>query len=188
VNSSTAPSLRAHLDDLAASFSSAGTAVVEIVLPAGLDDLIAAGRVTLAVDAAAFHRATFAMHEAEYGPGIGDLIRDGLSTSDVEADEAIRVRAAYGAAVVPVLASVDVLLSPVAPGPAPLRVAGTGDNALCAAWSFLGVPAISLPTGLDAAGMPLAVQLIAGTDRLGRLLGVASWVERLVAFGARPAA
>jgi Asp-tRNA(Asn)/Glu-tRNA(Gln) amidotransferase A subunit family amidase len=78
------------------------------------------------------------------------------------------------------------LLSPVAPGPAPRRGEGTGDPTLCAPWSYAGVPAVTLPTGLDDEGLPFAMQLVGGTDGLERLLGSAAWCERVVAFDARP--
>ena len=48
-------------------------------------------------------------------------------------------------------------------GPAPVRAVGTGDFALCAPWSTAGVPSIAIPTGLDDDGLPLAIQLTAGT-------------------------
>ena len=64
------------------------------------------------------------------------------------------------------------------PGPAPLRSEGTGDFMLCAPWSFAGVPSIAIPTGLDAAGLPLALQLVGASRALERLLGAAAWCER----------
>ena len=51
-----------------------------------------------------------------------------------------------------VFAGLDALLVPAALGEAPLRAEGhTGDPLLCRAWTFLGVPAISVP-GLVGAG------------------------------------
>ena len=96
------------------------------------------------------------------------------------------VRAVFRSAVAPLLEGVDALLSPVTPGPAPLRSEGTGDFMLCAPWSFAGVPAIAIPTGLDGAGLPLAVQLVGASRALERLLGAAAWCERVVAFDAQP--
>ena len=61
-----------------------------------------------------------------------------------------------------------------------------GDATLCAPWSSAGVPSITVPTGLDEAGLPLALQLVQAPAGLARLLGVAAWCERVVAFAARP--
>jgi hypothetical protein len=88
--------------------------------------------------------------------------------------------------IAPWLASFDALLSPVAPGPAPALGAGTGDPTLCAPWTHAGLPALSLPTGLDAAGLPLAVQLVGGAGRLEPLLAAAAWCERVLRVDARP--
>jgi amidase len=48
----------------------------------------------------------------------------------------------------------------------------------CPPWNTTGLPALSFPTGLSSAGLPLAVQLVAppGSERL--LLGVAAALER----------
>ena len=87
---------------------------------------------------------------------------------------------------VPILGTVDALLSPVAPGPAPLRIEGTGDFSLCAPWSFIGVPSISIPTRLNEDGLPLAMQLIGGPGGLAGLFGAAAWTERVIGFAPRP--
>ena len=100
--------------------------------------------------------------------------------------QARAVQAAFRADVIPLLDGVDALLSPVAPGPAPLRTVGTGDFALCAPWSTAGVPSIAIPAGLDDDGLPLAIQLTGAPDRFGRLLGAAAWCEAQIAFDAWP--
>ena len=84
-------------------------------------------------------------------------------------------------------ATVDVLLTPVAVSSAPTLAEGTGDGSLCAPWSTLGVPAIALPSGLDDAGLPFAIQLVDTAEDVGPLLGVAAWCERVIGFEARPA-
>jgi Asp-tRNA(Asn)/Glu-tRNA(Gln) amidotransferase A subunit family amidase len=75
-----------------------------------------------------------------------------------------------------VLAGLDALLVPAALGEAPLRSEGhTGDPLPCRAWTFLGVPAISVPGLTGPAGMPIGVQLV-GLDE-GALLRAAAAVE-----------
>jgi Asp-tRNA(Asn)/Glu-tRNA(Gln) amidotransferase A subunit family amidase len=86
----------------------------------------------------------------------------------------------------PVAARHDALLSPVAPGPAPKGLDATGDPYFCAPWSFAGMPAISLPSGLAADGLPLAIQLVGGAWAEARLLAAASWCERVLGWSAAP--
>jgi len=180
------PTLRGHLETVITRLTDAGATIVEAALPPSFAGIVAAGRLILESEAAAYHEAMFAEHAADYGPGIGELIRSGLARRATELARAERDRVAFRDAVKPLLGSFDALLSPVAPGPAPRRTEGTGDFSLCAPWSFIGVPSISIPTGLDEVGLPLALQLVGGPGQLGRLLGAAAWSERAVDFQARP--
>ena len=131
-------------------------------LAPGLRPFIDAGWLVLEVEAAAYHEPMFAEHRDEYPPEIGGLVESGLARSASEVLAAQRTLAEFRAAFVPILDGLDALLSPVAPGPAPVRGSGTGDPGFCAPASFAGVPAISIPTGIDREGLPLALQLIAG--------------------------
>jgi Asp-tRNA(Asn)/Glu-tRNA(Gln) amidotransferase A subunit family amidase len=180
------PALRERLVRVLAGFEAAGATVAREPLPVPLDPVLEAGWTVLGAEAASAHRATFASHGGEYAPQIAGLVTAGLDVSPADLARAQLQRAAFRAAIVPWFASFDALVSPVAPGPAPRRGEGTGDPTLCAPWSYAGVPAISIPTGLDGDGMPLAVQLVAGPGDLGRLLGVAAWCEQIIGFDARP--
>ncbi len=181
------PGLRAHIDTTVARLTDAGAHIVDVDLPPSLLALLDAGRVILEAEAAAVHEDWFRAHEAEYGPQIAGLVRAGMAREAAEVERAREVQAAFRDAVEPPLRDIDALLSPVAPGPAPLRAEGTGDFMLCAPWSFAGLPSIAIPTGLDDAGLPLALQLTGAESRLDRLLGAAAWCERVIAFDARPA-
>jgi Asp-tRNA(Asn)/Glu-tRNA(Gln) amidotransferase A subunit family amidase len=180
------PTLRGHLVTVMTLLTDAGATIVHVALPPSFAGIVAAGRLILEAEAAAYHEAMFAEHAADYGPGIAELVTAGLARRATELARAERARAAFRDEVAPVLGAFDALLSPVAPGPAPRRSEGTGDFSLCAPWSFIGVPSISIPTGVDEAGLPLALQLIGGPGGLGRLLGAATWSERVIGFSARP--
>lgn len=71
------------------------------------------------------------------------------------------------------------ILAPAAPGPAPEGEA-TGDPVFCAAWTYLGVPCVTLPL-LEAGGLPIGVQLIGARRDDGRLLRTANWLTRFAA-------
>ena len=60
-----------------------------------------------------------------------------------------------------------VLLTPAAPGPAPMGLASTGDPRMNATWTALGVPAVSVPM-VHGGPLPLGLQLTArpGDDAL----------------------
>src|SRR5262249_60869800 len=101
-----------------------------------------------------------------------------LTRPGIEYVAASRVRARVRDEAAPPLAWHDGLLSRTAPAPAPPGLDWTGDASLCQPWSTLGAPSISLPTGLSAAGLPFAVQLVQAPGGDTRLLGAALWCER----------
>ncbi|MGI4984002.1 MAG: amidase [Janthinobacterium lividum] len=77
----------------------------------------------------------------------------------------------------------DAIVTIPAAGAAPEGLSDTGDATFCAAWSFLGVPAVSIPSvtsGWGAAGLPLGLQLVGGMDADLSLLRIAAWVEGIV--------
>lgn len=69
----------------------------------------------------------------------------------------------------------DAILTPSTTGPAPQGLQSTGDPIFCALWTYLGVPAVTLPL-LTAEGLPLGVQLVARCGDDGRLLRTARWL------------
>src|SRR5438093_1265694 len=176
----------AHVQATADAFARAGATLTEVKLPRSFDGIHAAGQTVLESEAAAFHEPLFAKYADQYGPEIRKLVERGLTISAVTYLGANRARLAFREEVMEVLAAHDALLSPTAPTPAPEGLAWTGDASLCAPWSFAGVPAISLPSGLTPSGLPLAIQLVQAAGASARLLSVAAWCERQVAFTRSP--
>jgi Asp-tRNA(Asn)/Glu-tRNA(Gln) amidotransferase A subunit family amidase len=74
----------------------------------------------------------------------------------------------------------DAILTPAAPGEAPLGLESTGNPVFCTAWTLLGTPAITLPLLQGANGMPIGVQLVGLRGNDGRLLRTARWLSELV--------
>ena len=69
------------------------------------------------------------------------------------------------------------ILTPAALGPAPKDLSTTGNPVFCGFWTYLGVPAVTLPL-LDVDGMPLGVQLVGPRRDDGRLLRSARWLVK----------
>ena len=81
---------------------------------------------------------------------------------------------------------VDFLLAPAAPGPAPRDLTTTGDASFNSPSSFSGLPAISIPSGLSAAGLPFAVQFMGPAFAEDRLLAAARWCEATLNADLKP--
>ena len=76
----------------------------------------------------------------------------------------------------------DLLITPGAPGAAPRGLAVTGDPRMSLLSTHTGIPALTLPVGCNAEGLPLGLQLLArgGTDL--ELLHHARAIESIVEF------
>ncbi|CDZ26572.1 Malonamidase E2 [Neorhizobium galegae bv. officinalis] len=83
----------------------------------------------------------------------------------------------------------DFLITPSAPGEAPLGIERTGPATYNIRWTLLGCPSVTIPAGFGPAGMPVGLQLVARPGEDAALLRQAAAVEdRLRAAGieARP--
>ena len=180
------PEVNAHLEAIASAFAKAGAAVEAVSLPPSAAAIHDAGQLVMRVEAAAFHRDRFARHRDAYRPKIRGLIEEGLAIPGVEYVRAQQARRTFREEVTPLFGRYDALLMPVAPTTAPKGLTWTGDPGLCAPWSFSGLPAIALPSGLAVDGLPLSIQLVTAPFTEDRLLAVARWCEAILSFTAAP--
>ena len=107
-----------------------------------------------------------------------------LAARDYRAAHAARERTV--AALCAWLAPFDAIVTPPTPAAAPAGITTTGDPSCCTLWSLAGFPAITIPIALDAAGLPLGLQLAAPSAADDRLLAVAAWCETQLPFAAWP--
>jgi Asp-tRNA(Asn)/Glu-tRNA(Gln) amidotransferase A subunit family amidase len=75
----------------------------------------------------------------------------------------------------------DAILTPATLGTAPAGLDNTGDPLMCTLWTFLGLPALSLPLLHGENGLPLGVQLVGRRGDDARLLRTARWLQQQVA-------
>ncbi|MBI4593338.1 MAG: amidase [Candidatus Rokubacteria bacterium] len=176
-----------QIQQAADGFARAGASVVEITLPASFAAIHDAGLAVLEAEAAASHEESFATHAAEYGKDIRALVEVGLTRPAVRYVQANRARLRFREDVMPVLAEFNALLVPTAPAPAPAGLGWTGDASMCAPWSYAGVPAVTLPSGLARSGLPHALQLVGPAGQEAALFDVAQWCEDVLGFNAAPA-
>jgi Asp-tRNA(Asn)/Glu-tRNA(Gln) amidotransferase A subunit family amidase len=73
----------------------------------------------------------------------------------------------------------DAIVTPAAPGVAPVGRESTGSPVFCSLWTLCGLPALTLPLLQNEAGLPLGVQLVGAPGSDGRLLRTANWLAGL---------
>jgi Asp-tRNA(Asn)/Glu-tRNA(Gln) amidotransferase A subunit family amidase len=115
--------------------------------------------------------------------GLRQQLEEGRRVRGVEYIAARNAREAFYATVEEILLNHGTILTPAALGPAPKGLASTGNPVFCGFWTYLGVPAVTLPL-LEANGLPMGVQLIGARRDDGRLLRTARWLVRRLAAAA----
>jgi Asp-tRNA(Asn)/Glu-tRNA(Gln) amidotransferase A subunit family amidase len=180
VGTAVDPAQDSALAWLAAQLKADGAEVVVVDLPAELEDMGALVSAILAVEASVVHGALLDRSPGLISSVMTSLIIEGRGVSGVDyaRARAAQVRLAHRFDHwLQQEMRLDALLVAPATGEAPVGLDYTGDASLCAPWTFLGVPAITLPIALGPAGLPLGAQLIGAAQHDERLLAVAEWVE-----------
>ena len=184
-NEKAEPEARDATDDAIEKLSSAGAVVEEVAVNADYDDLLAAHRVVMAVEAAAVHEQRFAARASDYGPRVRGLIESGMLVPAVTYAQAQRVRQKFRDAMLEAVRGFDAVLGPTTPSP-PGDLTTTGNPVFQVPWTSCGFPAITLPCALSDSGLPLGVQLAAGPLAETPLLSAAAWCEQVLGFEATP--
>lgn len=107
--------------------------------------------------------------------GLKERIEDGRSVSAVDYNTAREFRDILNAGLDEIFERYDAVITPATTGPAPQGLETTGSPVFNAMWTYLGVPAVTLPL-LDVEGLPLGVQLVGPRQDDGRLLRTANWL------------
>ena len=169
------------------AFKKAGAEILELKLPEDFGVLIDGWTTIKGAELAAYHRPLFESHGEHFPPKIKDRIEKGFTVPAYRYVEAVRSRLSFQEKMSAILSSVDAAIMPIASTTAPEGLATTGSSIFNRPWTFTGFPAMSIPSGLDAAGLPFAIQMAALPTAEAHLLSVAAWCEQVLGFKQSPA-
>jgi aspartyl-tRNA(Asn)/glutamyl-tRNA(Gln) amidotransferase subunit A len=147
-----------------------GAEVQDLDVP-GVDEAVAARGLIHSAEAYAYHATWLRERPDDYGAEFRARVTRGRDTPGTALVEAQDCLARFGATVNALLQRVDVLATPTTPTPAwPFEAAdltlngvvesyGTVGLRLTVPFTALGGPALSVPCGFSAAGLPIGLQL-----------------------------
>jgi aspartyl-tRNA(Asn)/glutamyl-tRNA(Gln) amidotransferase subunit A len=184
------------LDETIAVLKREGANVVQVELP-DQRQLTAAAQLIVAVEAAAFHKRWLIERAQDYGPQVLMRLHNALAIPGVTYLEALRWRGPALSAHMTAVAGVDAVIAPVAPVPAPTLAESDVGNSPDAEGviqrltrftrpiNYLGLPALSIPSGFTRSGLPVGMQLIGRSFDEATLLRIGAAFQRVTDFHAR---
>ena len=172
--------------ELAATWlRAAGLRVIDLALPAGFERLGFALDTISDAEACASLATEWQSHRAQLSNGVQSKIARGLELPQAAVAEAYELARQGRARCDQLFGSCDFVLTPSAPGYAPLLSAGDpGDSSFSKLWTILGSPSISVPIRLPGP-LPIGLQVVCDIGNDHTALQCARAIEAI--FSARAA-
>lgn len=158
------PEVIAHVEQALEVFRHLGATVEEIMLP-DMHAARAAGSVILFSEAAAYHAADLRQRPEAFSDEVRTLLEMGGLFTAVQLLQAQRLRRHLTAETIKALASFDAMVMPTSPVPAtPITPDPPGHASLrpknTIPFDCISLPAISIPCGFTAEGLPVGLQIV----------------------------
>jgi Asp-tRNA(Asn)/Glu-tRNA(Gln) amidotransferase A subunit family amidase len=168
------------VEQSARALESAGASVKDVTAPPVLEDAWRAHKVIVLHEAARSYAFEYDNKRDLLGPKTISML-DEAATVGVDAyDDARRVAKRARLALADLMGGYDVILTPSAPGAAPHGIGATGQAIFNLLWTLMGTPCVNVPGLVDAAGMPLGVQIVGRFGRDRAALEAALFTEQAI--------
>ena len=155
----------------------AGINVQEVVLPSSYAAAFDAIFCVIESEAAVVHQNHIEHHGDKISEHIQALAEKGASYTAPQYIAALQLQKQLQQDIKQYFKTVDILLTAPATGEAPFGLQATGDPIFCSLWSFLGLPAITLPVARSRNDLPLGLQLVGQFQHDDEVLQIAKLVE-----------
>jgi len=178
------PEIASAVEDAINALQCSGCVVVEV------DIRVDSDRTLQSAEAYAYHRELIGTCSELYNPETLRRLRTGEGVTDHQYQSALRELAHMREEIAKIFENVDLLVTPTTPIPAPrISELTTSPDLLRPAELLLlrntrpvnvwGLPAISVPCGLAASGLPIGLQIIGPLHREERVLQLAFAFEQM---------
>ena len=163
----------------------AGFALRRVPILEDIEDINERHLELTAAEFAQVHEAWFDEYEALYRPRTAALIRHGREVSGAMVEKGRTGRAALRQQLAEQMRvhGVDMWVCPPATGTAPVALNYTGDPCMNLPWTHAGLPALNLPAGRAANGLPLGLQCCAAAGQDEELLAWGGMLEDVLRHG-----
>lgn len=158
-----------------------GESASEVELPAIAEQIVPMHQIVMDVEMACNLRREYDRARNQLSPQLRELLGRGRKHLAFDYRRAVEMIEPINAAVDAVFDEYDALLTPAATGEAPLGLNATGNPIFCTIWTYLGLPAVTLPLLSGSNGLPVGVQLVGRRGNDARLLRTARWLAATLA-------
>ena len=158
----------------------AGAKVVDLTLPAILEEAYAAQFVIQDHETFRSRSYEYDAHRDKLGKELRESLDAAAAITADAYDAARRTAKRARQALADLMAEHDVILTAYAPGAAPKGLGSTGNPMFNRLWTLMGTPCVNVP-GLSEDGLPLGIQIVGRFGRDRAALEAAAFVERAIA-------
>ena len=170
------------LDRAILRLRAAGAAIAPVTLPAPVAEANVVHKTIMLFEGARNLGSLQRRERSRMSTVLNDALDQGRAIDEGSYRAALEQQRLAIATLTAWLQAFDAIVAPPAPAGAPPSLLSTGDPSCCTLWSLAGFPALTLPIGRDASGLPLGMQLASSAGSDAHLLSVASWCEERLPF------
>ncbi len=159
------------------SFIKKNSKYIEVVdAPSYFDDIFRYHQIIHETDMAYAFSDYYKKSKSKLGKKLVEAIERGMKYKSQEYVEACENQNYYYKLFHEVFHDYHAVLTPASTGVAPKGLKQTGSPEFCTVWTYLGMPALSLPLFEDNDGMPLGIQIVGEKFDDSRLLRTSNWL------------
>ncbi|HYB11498.1 MAG TPA: amidase [Alphaproteobacteria bacterium] len=171
------PATVVAMDTAAAELQRHGVETVDLMLPEACQGLTEAQHVVMAFEARLSYAVELRDHASQLSQKLLDFLEESRTISEGRYSAALQRTAIARAAFDALLEKFDLVMTPSAPGEAPLGLNATGDPIFNRLWTLLHVPCVTIPFATGPHGLPIGLQFVGRFKHDRTLLALVRWIE-----------